>query len=29
MYICIMGHAVAQLIKALHNNPEDHGFDSQ
>ena len=24
-----MGHAVAQLVEALHYKPEGHGFDSQ
>jgi len=25
----VLGHAVAQLVKALRYKPEGHGFDSQ
>jgi len=28
-YSTYMGHAVAQLVEALHYNPEGRGFDSR
>jgi len=29
IYIYIWGHAVAQLVEALHYKPEGRGFDSR